>query len=515
MNGFLKMTMKRLGVYAVIMCMGYSAQASDIPPISAALSAKSGSSIITSDWLLNHLPGWDDDRFPIVSWINNDQLIYVLPGADGKLGTNTELFDLKTYTHEVLVEGASSVSSPDGQWIAFVKGRGEAKQVWVKRVNKSDEKQLSHVQGGLDYHGYFYSFIWSDDSKKIILAHQLEHYPWEPGPMPLSIIEYIDISTEQTKQLAALDASIHYLSWLPNTHEILFVKERISGRYDDPIDREWIQAVDTENGKIRTLLQLDSLQQGLKPTASSDGKTVALLYDADNPIFDFMLSIGLIPATANCDKGIITPTRLTHELKLSGIRWAKDSKTLYSLRRYGAYEQLVQIDATTGEAIQLTNEPADIATYSVSPDGKQLAWISKNAHDELALKTAFIDGSKVHTLLTVKRYPQDMALSEVREIDWETVDYPTHMRGILVMPLGYIEGNRYPLIVDIHGGDMGASLSMLFAGSLLLNTPLEWQLWAAKGYAVFAPEMRSSANFGTLAISRDILQDHDQFRALH
>ena len=34
-------------------------------------------------------------------------------------------------------------------------------------------------------------------------------------------------------------------------------------------------------------------------------------------------------------------------------------------------------------------------------------------------------------------------------------------------------------------------------------------MWTAKGYAVFVPEFRSSASFGSLAITRDAFQEHD------
>jgi dipeptidyl aminopeptidase/acylaminoacyl peptidase len=81
------------------------------------------------------------------------------------------------------------------------------------------------------------------------------------------------------------------------------------------------------------------------------------------------------------------------------------------------------------------------------------------------------------------------------------------MRGLLIMPLNYQENTRYPLIVDIHGGGAGARIDMW--GGILVNTPLEWHMWAAKGYVVFVPEFRSSASFGSLAISRDNLQNHD------
>jgi dipeptidyl aminopeptidase/acylaminoacyl peptidase len=82
------------------------------------------------------------------------------------------------------------------------------------------------------------------------------------------------------------------------------------------------------------------------------------------------------------------------------------------------------------------------------------------------------------------------------------------MRGLVVMPLGYTPGTRYPLIADIHGGGAGASAEL--AGALFVNTPLEWQLWAAKGYLVFVPEFRSSGAFGHLAITKVVMRENDE-----
>ena len=324
------------------------------------------------------------------------------------------------------------------------------------------------------------------------------------------MIDSIDIATGESKQLADIDASIRYLSWLTKTNEVLFVKERVGRQYQDEMDNEWIQALNTKDGKIRTLLHFDSLQQFLTPKASKDGQSIALLYDAEHPIFTFMLSIGFIPANSDADSMLITPTQLTHEMQLDYTEWSNDDKALYARRIYGAYQQLCKIDATTGEASQITNTSSDIEYYAVSPDEHHITWIGHDAHDVLRLQVASNDGSNVRDLVTQKPYQEDMALSEVREIEWKTPDYPVNMRGLLVMPLGYTKNKQYPLIVDIHGGDMGAALMMSLGGGMLNNTPLEWQLWAAKGYMVFAPEFRSSANFGSLATTRDQFQDHDR-----
>ena len=66
-----------------------------------------------------------------------------------------------------------------------------------------------------------------------------------------------------------------------------------------------------------------------------------------------------------------------------------------------------------------------------------------------------------------------MLNTKILYIDVEAVN----MRGLVVMPLNYQKGKQYPLSVDIHGGDMGASIYLL--GGTLLSSPLEWQLWAA------------------------------------
>ena len=106
-----------------------------------------------------------------------------------------------------------------------------------------------------------------------------------------------------------------------------------------------------------------------------------------------------------------------------------------------------------------------------------------------------------------KQIDVDVSLSEVQEIRWKSDDYPEELCGLLILPLNYIQGNTYPIIVDIHGGGPGANTDLQRA--LLVNSPLEWQLWAAKGYAVLVPELRSSGSFGSLAITRDQNKNHE------
>ena len=436
-------------------------------PLTAPLPARSGTKVVTPDWLLS-LPNFSVND-PAIKWLNNTHLLYAYPSKKNKQEWTIELLDVRTDTDKFLGEGFHPKPSPNGQWIAFIYGEKEAKQLWIMRSDGKDKKQISHVQGGLA--DYSFEFAWSPDSKQIVLSHQSDFFYWEKKAPPKSTIDILDIKTGASKEIASFEASIRYLSWLPNGKELLFMKERNGPLYKEEDDHTWVQSLHIKDGQVRTLAKFDGLQQSLSPTSSPDGKLVALMYDADNPMFGYMPSLGVVSNDASIDT--LSPiTRLTHEIKLDSPQWSSDNQYIYVRRDYGAYKQIYSIDAKTGTATQITNAPLNIESYAISPDGSHLAWIGQDAQDTRIIRVASSDGGNVKDLVVIPGVPNDMALSEVREIDWQTPDYPARMRGLLFMPLNYQMGTRYPLIVDIHGGGAGAHI--YFQGGILTNSPLEW-----------------------------------------
>ncbi len=476
-------------------------------PLTEPLPARAGSEVVKPEWLLS-APQENTD-YPIMRWLDNTHLLYVSPPREKHKEWMIELVNIHTGERKILGEGTNPIPSPDSQWIAFTRGKKEEKQLWIMDSKGKNAKQVSHIQGGLgEYYQYFFDFAWSPDSKKIALSHQPDVPYWEKKPQSKSTINIITIKTGLLTQIASFDAGIRNLSWFSNGEELLFMKERVGFLYNEEEDREWIQAIRIKDGSLRTLAEFEGLQQSLNPTSSPDGKWVAFLYDADNPMFNYMTSLGLVfndPLT-NGDK-LPPMIRVTHELKLYSPRWSPDSQRIYVRRDHGAYRQIYAIDAKTGKSSQITNAPLNIENYALSPDGAHLAWIGQDAHATRMIRVSSNDGSHVRDLAIIPGVPEDMALSEVREIEWKVPDYPSPMRGLLFLPLNYHQGTRYPLIVDIHGGGPGASIHL--TGGILVSSPLEWQMWAAKGYAVFIPEFRSSASFGSLAITRDELKEHD------
>ena len=58
-------------------------------------------------------------------------------------------------------------------------------------------------------------------------------------------------------------------------------------------------------------------------------------------------------------------------------------------------------------------------------------------------------------------------------------------------PVGYREGQRYPLLVEAHGGPTGATTASFKAS---WGSP--GQVWAGRGWAVLYPNARGSTNYG-------------------
>lgn len=483
-------------------------------PLAPSLPARHGTKTVTPDWLLERSkPISDRPIFSRIRWFDDNHLLFDSPPKQSSQEEwNIELLNIHTYKHSVIGQGENPISSTDHQWIAFTKGNKEARQLWVMDRNGKNEKQLTHIEHGLGNafaYQYSFDFSWSPDSEKIALSHQPYVPYWEKKPQAPSTISIIDIRTGEAKQKASIDGGVRTICWFPNGDKLLFMKERVGSDYNEEEDYEWVISLNIKDGSLRTLAEFDGLQQSLQPTLSPDGNRIAILYDADNPIYDFMLSIGIIAIDDVNPNPKLPPKRLTHELTLRSPQWSHDSQYIYVRRDYGAYKQIYSIDVKTGEATQITSAHLDIESYALSPDQSKLAWVGQDAQANRIIQIASTDGRDVKDIAKISGPPEDMALSEVREIAWNVPDYPVPMRGLLFMPLNYQKGTQYPLIVDIHGGGAGASISLADGGGILMDSPLEWHMWTAKGYAVFVPELRSSASFGSLAITRDELTNHD------
>jgi dipeptidyl aminopeptidase/acylaminoacyl peptidase len=152
-------------------------------------------------------------------------------------------------------------------------------------------------------------------------------------------------------------------------------------------------------------------------------------------------------------------------------------------------EGLARIDAAGGEGALLTEFP-------------------KTCWDRDFGMDAAVDGSVLYLLLEASDHPPEVwafggdfcaarrvvslnpdlegvVLSTGRLIEWRALDGKMR-RGALLLPPGYAEGHRVPVVFEVYGGGTGSNALHQFGGS---DAILSGQLLATRGYAVLYPDM--------------------------
>ena len=497
-----------------------------VPPLASDIPAQIGDHVVTPELLVDIPKGYG---FYTVRWLNDSQLLYTVTDK------TIELLDIHTNTKKILCKGSHPEPSPDGRLIAFTKKQNNITQLWVMDSKGKNTCQVTKFSEGLTGDsGFHYSYKWSPDSKSLALYYRQKDIPYyeeympfkkteisadsdktsalifcdvnASQPQPPYIIEVIEISTLKSRKLLSTSKEINYLSWFGNGEELLFSSAVIESYGHGEEDKYQIQALNVKSTEIRVIAEFDGLQQFLFPTASPDGSKVAFMADFDNPEFTNMLSLGVVLSNPQSDNSVKIK-RVTEEMTLYAPRWSRDGSLIYVVRMYGPYSNIWAVNVKTVAIIQITNTSCSIKNYVVSKDGKHIAWLGIDPQAKIDIFIANSDGSNAKKTAVFSAASEAVALSEVREVEWKSPNYPVAMRGLLLLPLNYVAGKKYPLVVYIHGGGPGAHISM--GGSIVYNSALEWQLWTAKGYAVFIPEFRSSCAFGSLAITRDERQNYD------
>ena len=173
--------------------------------------------------------------------------------------------------------------------------------------------------------------------------------------------------------------------------------------------------------------------------------------------------------------------------------WSKDGKTIYYNEGIRATNQVMSVDVATGEVKQLTNLAASVSVSRDDESGRLLINYADPKTPPAIFTVASIAdiGNRDRWTQLVDANPWvrgTLALGDEEEITWKSRD-GRMVGGILVKPVGYQPGKRYPLVVAIHGGPAAADV-------LGFNGGYGAQVYAGAGYAVLKPNYRNSTNYG-------------------
>ena len=172
--------------------------------------------------------------------------------------------------------------------------------------------------------------------------------------------------------------------------------------------------------------------------------------------------------------------------------WSADGKTIYFTTGVRATRQVMAASVETGEVRPVTSVTGAASAGQDEDSGLILVNYEDNLSppDLYAVRSVegLADRARWTRLTSSNPQVAGIAMGDAEEITWKSKDGKT-VGGVLVKPVGWQRGRRYPLIVQIHGGPAGADL-------LEFNPGYGAQVYAGNGYAVLLPNYRGSTNYG-------------------
>jgi len=446
-------------------------------------------------------------------------VLYTVRGWENGTGSNSQRKESRSHVWRVNADGTgqrqmtvsergetSPAWSPDGAFISFLSARptegeraaddgGPAAQIWLMRADGGEARPLTHAKESIT------SYAWSPDSTMIAFVSR--------DPLPKEV-------DDQRK------------------------KRDDENVFDGDFRLAHIWAVIVANGEALELTHDETLTVDGAPTWSADGKHIAFSASPTTMMRDgrsdiYIASHGsstLEKISANpgpdrdpvwspdgatiayvsgfVEKALGDGTALQHignehlmiydvatkktrdaassalDASPGQLHWSADGKSLLFATGVKTAREIFSFDVATGKYTQLTH--GRIATVgSVGKDA--MALVMETSMEPAEVYLADRNVSAPRKLTDTNPHARSFALGKSEVISWKSDNIT--IEGVLLEPVNYQEGKRYPLMVVAHGGPAGA-----YADTYRVGYGDGSHNWAGEGWAVLYPNPRGSSGYG-------------------
>lgn len=363
-------------------------------------------------------------------------------------------------------------------------------------VCRTGPRQISHIHGGISDYS-----LSRDGKNAVVVAEVGRNVGTKPKVEPPIVIDrfqfkqdnrgwlddrreqlfLVNIATGKARQITSGAYDHWYPGFSPDGKWISFVSKRCA-HADRHICSD-VYVMPATGGDVWLIskgggVHHDPAWEAGAPQWSPDSKKLVWLQSDDEKFTwysPFQLAItdiytGVTTTPAHIDRWFYKP------------RWSVDGKNILALVEQDKDVWLAKVNATSGELSYLTR--ASHVAYDFAEISKgQLVVADSTPSTPVTLRSL---GDGAHIINHHNMWLASKRISETTDVAFNSNGVDIH--GQLMLPPDHKPGQQHPLIVRLHGGPVSMD------GHELM---IDWQVYAAHGYAVLAINPRGSSGRGT------------------
>jgi dipeptidyl aminopeptidase/acylaminoacyl peptidase len=383
--------------------------------------------------------------------------------------------------------------SPDGKHVAFLSQRGESgqTQIYLIPVAGGEAMQLTRSETSVG------SLKWSPDGSRIAYTTtdgktkeeqqaEREGKDWIVADKNYkhTRLYVVDVKTKVSRLVTSQPLTIHEYDWSPDGKQFILGATN-TPIVDDSYMRVRLLTIPSGGGDAKLLVSTEGKLN--YPRWSPDGKWIAWL-GATSMNDPYAGSLFVAPAGGGNAENLIKGFAGTADWM--GWQPGKPSTIVFrAIERQSNNLYTISMPDRRREPL-FTQEMVIATAPSFSRDGR---WMALAATTPKHPGEVFYGEAANRPLTRVTRTnPQldSVALGEQEVVKWKSSD-GWEIEGVLVKPVGYKQGTRYPLVLQPHGGPESADLN-----GWLGYTSRWGQMLAGRGFAVLYPNYRGSIGRG-------------------
>ena len=309
----------------------------------------------------------------------------------------------------------------------------------------------------------------------------------------------IVVSTGAETQVTSGDSTIKEYAVSADGKRIAVQRAPTSADMDAYRGDVWVMDASGENLRVLTSNSIEEKSLDL----SADGTHVLFLADT-NERFEpyYPTNLFIVSAAGGAPRLAVPDFKYAFDQAV----WTPDGKSIIASVTMGVHSEFFRIDVAAWRAHQLTDGTHFIPpTWTAVPTAGKVVFQIDEPTRFGDVWTIPMTGARVAPTRVTHQFDaldRDFAIPRQEKAEWKGAD-DAAVEGVLFYPADYRQGQRYPLVVQLHGGPMESDKFGIGAGATLHYVPV----LTGKGYFVLRPNYRGSIGYGA-AFARDVVDGY-------